>query len=162
MQIILGNLKEGHATQVENTYVAKDLDMEFVDMKYLKPIDMTGTVEKSHDTLTFRGILSSEVERLCGRCVKSITQPLKKNFEFFYEIKGKEMIDATEDLREIFMLDHPLTYLCQDDCKGLCPRCGTNWNETKCQCPQPQQDSSLASLKDYWKKTHKENSHGKS
>jgi len=37
--------------------------------------------------------------------------------------------------------------LCAEDCKGLCPTCGANLNETDCDCKAPV-DARWASLKD--------------
>jgi uncharacterized protein len=37
-------------------------------------------------------------------------------------------------LREQVLLSLPARTLCQPDCKGLCPRCGVNRNETACSC----------------------------
>ena len=28
----------------------------------------------------------------------------------------------------------PSKFLCDDDCKGLCPKCGANLNEGPCEC----------------------------
>jgi uncharacterized protein len=28
----------------------------------------------------------------------------------------------------------PLTFLCKDECRGLCPRCGRSQNEAACVC----------------------------
>ncbi len=34
---------------------------------------------------------------------------------------------------EVF-LELPMNPLCREDCKGLCPKCGTNLNEQSCEC----------------------------
>jgi uncharacterized protein len=36
--------------------------------------------------------------------------------------------------------------ICAEDCRGLCPRCGANLNETDCNC-EKDVDPRLASLK---------------
>ena len=36
-------------------------------------------------------------------------------------------------------------FLCQDDCKGLCPHCGVNLNHGSCNC-KPDTDPRLAVL----------------
>jgi uncharacterized protein len=41
-------------------------------------------------------------------------------------------------IRENVVVDIPMLILCSDDCKGLCPRCGTNRNHGACRCePAP-------------------------
>jgi len=41
----------------------------------------------------------------------------------------------------------PMKPLCRDDCKGLCPQCGTNWNNGTCTCTTEWEDPRLAALK---------------
>lgn len=56
----------------------------------------------------------------------------KADLEFsFY--KGSE-IDLQEILKEHMVLALPLRFLCREDCKGLCPNCGTNLNQKTCTC----------------------------
>lgn len=152
MLIKLHDYKEGEIIRVENTYNPKALDLEFVDLHYSKPLLMDGTVERTEDFLTFRGRLTSETELLCGRCLKPLVVPVDKDFELFYETRGKEFIDATDDIREILILDHSLAYVCSESCRGLCPTCGANLNETACHCDS-EAKGSLAQLKDIWKKS---------
>ena len=56
-------------------------------------------------------------------------------------------IDLNELLREQFYLALPMKPLCRDDCKGLCPQCGTNWNTGVCTCTSGWEDPRLAALK---------------
>ena len=44
----------------------------------------------------------------------------------FYEGAGIELNDV---LREVVLLALPMRWMCQDDCKGICPSCGRNRNE---------------------------------
>ncbi len=48
---------------------------------------------------------------------------------------------------EEFMLALPMRPLCQENCKGLCPTCGINLNESVCACTQEQGDPRLAVLR---------------
>lgn len=161
MKIHLANFKEGIAVDVQENYNPKDLDLEFVDLKYTEPLNLRGTVEKSIDTLTFRGSLRSKVEHLCGRCLQKIPDLVDREFELFYEIKGKEEIETTDDLREILILDHPITFICRKNCKGLCPECGANLNEETCHCSSQMKNHPFEQLKKIWKEK-RGTSHGKS
>lgn len=134
MQIRLAEYKEGIVTKVTEEYDPKGLDIEFIDFVYSKNIHLDGTVEKGLDTLTFRGRLASDIQNICGRCLKAVPKHLDCSFEFFYEIKGKETIETLDDLRETLILEHPISFVCQESCRGLCPQCGTNLNESTCGC----------------------------
>jgi len=52
--------------------------------------------------------------------------------ELFF-LDGDE-IDLDEMLSTLFILDMDTKFLCRDDCKGLCPRCGKNLNLGPCGC----------------------------
>ena len=153
MKIRLAEYKEGIAVPVHEDYNPKDLDLEVVDRKYPTKLTLDGTVEKGKDTLTFRGRLTSPVEHVCGRCLKTMPGSIDLPFVFYYETEGKETIETIDDLREVLILDHPLNFLCSESCRGLCPQCGTNLNEARCSCAAPaQQAGPFAQLKKLWNK----------
>ncbi len=151
MKLVLSEYQEGVVKEVEHSYDPKELDLEFVDLHYARPLQMKGTVEKGQDTLTFRGEIRSEVENMCGRCLKQTPRKLKKDFEFYYETYGKEFVDTTDDIRETLILDHPPAYVCKESCKGLCPQCGVNRNEKTCKCPPETRNRVFANLKNLLK-----------
>ena len=155
MQIRLADFKEGVPTAVHEVYDSKQLDLEFVDLKYSKPLEMRGTVEKEKDTLVFRGHLTSEIEHICGRCLGTVKNPLDRSFELYYEIKGEEILETLEDLRETLILEHPISFLCKESCKGLCPECGINFNESDCKCRRGNSSDRFLDLKKIWPHTHK-------
>ncbi|NMA14219.1 MAG: DUF177 domain-containing protein [Clostridia bacterium] len=41
--------------------------------------------------------------------------------------------------------------LCREDCKGLCPICGSNLNIKQCRCERESIDPRLAALKNFFK-----------
>lgn len=57
-----------------------------------------------------------------------------------------EVIDLEPLAREQFVLAVPFAPLCSEDCRGLCPQCGTNRNQSSCSCEAPG-DPRLAGLK---------------
>ena len=58
-----------------------------------------------------------------------------------------ESIELDDLLREDILLELPTKFLCKPDCKGLCPGCGKNLNEGKCDCSARQVDPRLEVLK---------------
>ncbi len=46
-----------------------------------------------------------------------------------------EEINLEPTLREQLILALPYAPLCREDCKGLCARCGKDFNEGPCSCP---------------------------
>ncbi len=65
----------------------------------------------------------------------------------YYETYSGEKIDLSEFLKEQIVLSLPYKLLCKEDCKGLCPKCGTNLNIEKCNCKNNWEDSKFAVLR---------------
>lgn len=151
MLIKLQDYKEGEIVPVQHQYDPKKLDVESVDLHYTDPLTMEGTVEKGTGVLTFRGTLHGRTELVCGRCLDKTPSELEKDFELYYETEGKDSIDATDDLRELLILDQPIAFFCKEKCLGLCPKCGINRNQSSCSCVE-ESDNSLSKLSDIWKK----------
>ena len=60
-------------------------------------------------------------------------------------------------IRQAAILDIPLSPLCQEDCKGLCPACGKNRNETECRCNSQSTSKPLSRLADLIKQKESRN-----
>ena len=62
-----------------------------------------------------------------------------------YAYSGEEIaLDGM--LREQVILDAPMQPLCREDCRGLCPVCGQDRNERRCDCREQEQTSPFAVL----------------
>ena len=59
-----------------------------------------------------------------------------------------DQIDLVQMIREQMFLAMPMKPLHSDDCKGLCPSCGANLNETTCACRDEWIDPRLAPLRE--------------
>ena len=87
---------------------------------------------------------------VCARCLKSVKDHVGQPFELFYEIKGREDLETLNDLREILILDHPIRFICREECRGLCLSCGVNLNETRCNCEGIDRSAPFSQLKKLW------------
>jgi len=56
-------------------------------------------------------------------------------------------IDLDPIVKEQVLLALPVSVVCRDDCKGLCPQCGQDLNEAECGCQLKVVDPRLAVLK---------------
>jgi len=54
--------------------------------------------------------------------------------------EGVGELSLKEAIREEVILSQSLLVLCKPDCRGLCPRCGANWNEERCECSVEEAD----------------------
>lgn len=58
-----------------------------------------------------------------------------------------DTIDLTDIVTEQVRLEVPFQPLCQPDCAGICPKCGTNWNTSRCACAKLTKESPFSALK---------------
>ena len=112
-----------------------------------------------------RMILTASVDYVaqCGRCLspvegsftlnlektvapRNILQDLSEDRLDDYAIVEDGFLDMDEQLREQMEMEFPIRFLCREDCKGLCQKCGKNLNEGKCDCVTREIDPRLAPL----------------
>jgi len=111
--------------------------------------------------------LDAGIELMCSRCLNKFHHPLKIKFEEEYlptvdihsgaplpapeessafTIDERHNIDLKEAVRQYALLAVPMKALCDEDCAGLCQKCGQNLNEGKCDCPAEDIDPRWAKL----------------
>lgn len=71
-------------------------------------------------------------EKVTELCVTIVEEESDENPEL-YVLDGNE-IDVSEIAETGMILDMETKFLCREDCKGLCPRCGKNLNLGPCSC----------------------------
>lgn len=153
MIINLAQIKDGASEEISEMLNAKELDLEYVDLHYKKPIEVRGNLEKISNTATFRGIINRDVEHTCARCLKITDERLSDPIELTYDISDKTELDLTDDLRDAILLSHCERFLCNESCKGLCPNCGIDLNVNLCQCTQKNDAKPFAKLKKFLNET---------
>jgi uncharacterized protein len=105
----------------------------------------------------------------CARCIEPVEHPLSGDFDLIFRPLGADQgpsdrsIGASETeigyyqdggllledvLREQVLLSLPAKTLCRPDCKGLCPRCGSNLNTETCTCDTVPSDLRWTALSD--------------
>lgn len=80
-----------------------------------------------------RGEINGERSIQCARCLTQTLQPFCESFLESYSTKG-EIIDIMSLVKQTLALTEDIRFLCKEDCKGLCPQCGQNLNEGRCNC----------------------------
>jgi uncharacterized protein len=108
-----------------------------------------------------QGILESQLEQACVRCLESFNLPITLELEETFRLPGTKprldspyavsengRLDLTPLLREQSWLAVPMKSLCRPDCLGLCPQCGANLNCEKCTCEKNHIDPRLTVLKE--------------
>jgi uncharacterized protein len=125
-------------------------------------------VMRTGDNVFVSGQLQGEVELSCVRCLRQarvgIEVPLKLTAtphldgesvaddevedDVDYFTHDGETVELGGVLREALILGLPMTALCRPDCRGLCPVCGGDRNQSACGCEPPGlEDPRFAALK---------------
>jgi uncharacterized protein len=111
------------------------------------PVHIQGSLsrEGSQIMLRFRGRLLVHVP--CDRCLKEASYLYQVEIEELLEPEEDEQFDLAEIVNECFVVQRPSQVLCDAECKGLCPYCGADRNETSCDCGRATTDPRFDKLK---------------
>ena len=154
---------------------AIDLGPELRQLSRIHTEGRADLVEEHHgkhkiiQDIRLRGKLDTSLEADCARCVEPVVHQLNREFDLLYRPLGSDsgrdelsVTDAEAEIgyyqgegllledavREQVLLALPLKLICREDCKGLCPQCGTNLNEGACSCTSPNHDLRWSALKE--------------
>ncbi len=149
--------EEGH--RFEHLYELDGLDLSDEDFALsVRPL-VSGRVDRTGVDVRVRGHLQAQITAPCDRCLELVALPVDRQFDLYYtksdaetaDVGERELqlgdldfgflddeeIDLDELVREQLTLSLPVRVLCREDCRGLCPQCGTDLNRGICDCRPP-------------------------
>jgi uncharacterized protein len=146
----------------------RDFTFEFDQIKLGDDLPVTGfvglvTFSRTQQGLLIQGKFSARTTLECVRCLDQYSQSLTWEFTDLFAFNQKSVsesnllvpedgrIDLEPLLREYALLEVPIKPICRIDCRGLCPMCGVNLNQTDCGHRQDESDSPFSQLKDLFK-----------
>ncbi len=114
------------------------------------------TVEAIDGGVAVTGTVSSRWEGECRRCLTGldgeISAQVRELFlrgggedEGTYQM-GEDHLNLREMVLDSLFASLPLLPLCRADCRGICPRCGTDRNAEECGCEEVQVDPRWSAL----------------
>jgi uncharacterized protein len=154
----------------DETFAPQDLDFEQDEIWQAGPLHALGTAELLANTegeVRIQGRFEVQMEAECDRCLGRARFPLDTSFDLFYRpasfIAREEEVEIDEGeaqlgfyqgggmeledlLREQILLVMPMQRVCNEDCRGICPTCGKNRNETPCDCKDERAGNRWAAL----------------
>ena len=168
------SIKEMEVRKVrfDETFEPGQIGFQEEDIEQAGPLHAAGVAEllaHSDGEVRIRGTLSVRMKAECDRCLGEASFPLNANLDLFYRpmsyIARDEEIEIDEGeaeigfyegegmelediLREQVLLLLPMQKVCREDCKGICPICGENRNQTVCQCKLETVDDRWKALRD--------------
>lgn len=157
MQIDLRSIKNEIGSAIPFAF---DISIADVEPTVPGPLSVHGEVRNRAGYLLLSMTMEAEVHVACDRCAEPIVRRESVSFEAALadHIEGEEddsiivcendVFEPDELAASMFILELPSKNLCRDDCKGLCPTCGANLNESTCGCANDEIDPRLLKLRE--------------
>jgi len=124
-----------------------------------EPITARLSVESTVDGLVVAGTVDVTVHDECRRCLRAVVEITSNAIDELYQEHvsdpdafeiGHDALDLTPLVRDAALLSLAGSPpLCRDDCKGICPQCGTDRNESSCDCDTTVVDARWAALEGF-------------
>lgn len=148
MKINIAKIKQ--AKGLSQTFLVEENGQDFAFdgemIKFLSPIKVKCEITNTGEIFTVNGSFETRLGLQCGRCLEEFVLPMEVAFDAAFALQSEDeeirLLDGDEIIldeiiNEALLLDLPLKFLCNEECKGLCPQCGCNQNEKACFCSKP-------------------------
>jgi uncharacterized protein len=138
------------APGTEKRYPVDDVRLNVAeDLTLAEPINGEVRLQRTGRSVLARAHLSTAIEGYCSRCLKAVVAPIDVDIEEVavpsididtglpvdpeadpdaLRLDDHHELDLAEPVREAISLAEPITLLCREDCRGLCPTCGVDLN----------------------------------
>lgn len=136
-----GRLTLFESFEMQNTHFLGE------DFTFYEPCLLEGVILNNTKSLELNATVTGKAEVHCARCGKPMTVDVsfpvnevlvREDAEFTEDedvvTYSGNSVDLSEVITNSFLMNVSGKYLCSEDCKGLCPHCGANLNETSCDC----------------------------
>jgi len=161
MILDLKDIIENPGSELGFDYAPELADLE---LNYRRPFvssRFSGVVRNTAGVIALEADFQALMRFECDRCLKTserdyflpIDAVIAENLENPEDFENADIyiaeggvLDLDTLLRERIILDADMIFLCSDDCRGLCPKCGNDLNLGPCGC-KPEIDPRLAGLK---------------
>ena len=164
---------EVRKVRFDETFEPGRIDFTDEDIEQGSPLHAAGSAEALEDSegqVRILGRYTVEMEAQCDRCLGAARFPLNAAFDLFYMpasvLAGAEEVEIDEGeaeigfyegggmqlediLREQVLLALPMQRVCSEACKGICPLCGKDRNQTECDCSVKEPDDRWAALRKF-------------
>ena len=142
---------------------AEDSSSFLYGVSFPSPLKVKGDITNTAGYMRMRLNMSLDYSASCARCLSPVNGSFSLDLEKTvaprnllgdsdeykladYAIIEDGFLDMDEQLREQMEMEFPIRFLCKDDCKGLCSKCGKNLNDGACDCETCEIDPRLLPL----------------
>lgn len=152
------------AGHVSSAHIECDMEpVEFGGSRLVFTAPVAVDINYSFDGEGFgvNGVVSSVLHMHCTKCNAEFDRPFTVPFnERFLRVSEQEaeelecytfsgeVLQLDKMVLDLILLNVPLYGLCKPGCRGLCPTCGANLNNSQCACSEAAVNPAFASLKE--------------
>src|SRR5687767_720104 len=169
MRIELEKLQGGKGG-FAHVYQPEELNPVDESVRVTQPAEIKGNVKQAGHEVFVSGHVETRAQLECDRCLKLVELPVSADFALEYitgsdyesssaaalseeelavSVFDGESIDVDEIVKEQILLAVPARTLCREECKGICPECGTDLNARQCNCADEEVDPRWAALQSF-------------
>ncbi len=154
-----------------------DLGLTNREIELVEPIEYSGVIFKANRDKMIDLSIKYKYSETCARCLAPSTETIETNLYGKLlegncneeDLSKKDQDQDEEEYEEILyyendtlsldkyileqvILSLPIKTLCDENCKGLCSKCGIDLNKESCDCVHEDIDPRLEKLKDFFSK----------
>lgn len=166
MQIDLTNVfSKGIARKIEKEFNIDKIQYGSQHYKIQDGVSTHFDLKKISDhEILLTGFLKTKLVLSCNRCNETVLYDLASDFSKEIDLQDDDPEDFIDgyilDLEKFMLseiyLNFPMKVLCNNDCKGICKKCGANLNLHNCACEDDNIDPRLMGLKALYNENFKE------
>lgn len=160
--IDLNRLRREERVRLDTEVAPEDPFWHSLDVTPRSPLRVRLEAQQAGHDVVVRGRIGGTFGLGCRRCLEPVKVAIDEEIGLLYR-EGEEMDDAGGEVltlpetgteldlagavREEVLLAVPRYAHCREDCRGLCPHCGTKLNEATCDCTVAEPDARWAPLR---------------
>ena len=163
MKINLQELFEGQKDtidiEVQKPY--KNFNYYTEEISFNSPVVFKGQAYRVNHEVFLKGTVKGVASLKCHRCLVPFDHTIVHHIYEKLTVGNHEqdeedelfflqdyMLNLSDIIENSLVLAFPMKVVCDENCKGLCLVCGTDLNESSCECEKSEIDPRLLKLKD--------------
>jgi uncharacterized protein len=157
LRVVVADLRRPGATRdLDVRSPVPDVRTDAVEVPPTEPVRAKVHLERVSDGVVVRGEINAEWRGVCSRCLQPVSDKARVHVDELFEtepVEGEtyrlehDLLDLEPLVRDALVLELPHAPLCDPDCRGLCPNCGTDRNTSTCDCAEVDTDPRWAALR---------------
>lgn len=163
--------RQGESLTVNFTASIDPVEFRGDVIRFVQPLRVTARIQNTGKQLLADVDVRSKIQLHCDRCLEPVEHEISIRYpeafrrpdqkpigdeEIRESVYTNDVIDLTDGFIEQLLLTLPIKTLCNEACKGLCPKCGKNLNSGDCSCDQVEINPKMAKLAELLDKLNKE------